>query len=883
MLKITLNVLNCKEIDKIYLTIDEDDLPHWPSRLLLGDYMADFIYPEEQVISGFTIALFKDLNYLIVKNSFTGGLMRYGKHQGCGFLQYCIKYEGNDFINKYSNDFFYPKTNSDFESTEPSCSSGRLSKTVHKLYVYSEENIPDKYRYFPEPHQFYGGLELINFCPVSEYSSHSIENIYEGHCSNNISTQVEEKEVFGESRSTNSFCALNSLVKKVSSGYDSDTVRAGCYKMYCTSGSLTIQVGEDYLVCPREGGKIISNNYNGYILCPDYNLICTGITETNSYDLCNDIASCVNNQIKENENSFSYDSYEDGIIKTTQDSSVYIEEAIRDDCSEKSTDGKCPQYCQQCKKNRRCFKCKANYGLLGQNDESSTEEIICELTSTLENGQYYMKEVNGYMIHYPCSEKIANCIKCNDANTCILCNENNYFTVNNDNNKCKKIIENCSEFNSDKTCKKCEDNYGLIKEGATSCILESILDSEKKYYMVNGEIESPNYYLKCSNAINNCEKCNNANTCIECINNSEFKYGIIGDNHSQCVDLSTNEYYFDTVTQKYLRCSEKLSNCATCSQNGNMIECTECISNDYVLVYDDAEECILKSIIQNDNTNSYFSDEGKYYSCSNSLYHSVENCLTCNNKDTCLSCKSGYQLLDANDFCLSNSDLKKNKYVLINNSYKTCSEIIKGCERCTNEEDSVECIECNIAFDLDIHNKCIPTALVLTRYFKDPITGKYKSCSEAINNCEECISEVECTRCQSGYELDVTLACKQITKESDGNENKSSENDENNESKDNNQIVNNNGKDKDYDKIKALATGGIVLGSVGTVAAIIAFIFMFLKNILFSKAQPIPSNVVIDATNSANIVNEQPNEVVVQSSRRTIHNEQKNNDDKKEE
>ena len=878
---------DCDGITQIKVTIDDDDLPHWPSRLLLGDYMADLIYPEEQVISGMTLAFFNDLQYLSVKKPFTGGLMRYGKHQGCNFVkEKCIKYDSNGhYINKYTNDFFYPNENTDFNGQEPSCSSGRLSKTFHKLHIYGEGEIPEEYIYF-QSHELYGGLELIDFCPVSEYSSYSFPDIYEGRCSSTSSITEEEINVYGESRSINSFCALNTFVNKMSSGYDLDVIRAGCYNMFCTSKSLTIKVGEDYLVCPREGGKIISDNYNGYILCPDYNLICTGITEANSYELCNDIFSCINNQIKENEDSFSYGSYKDGIIKTTQDSSIYKEEdPVTDDFSEESTDGKCPQYCQQCKENKRCFKCKADYGLLGQNEESTTEEIICELTSTLENGQYYTKEVNGYTIYYPCSKKIANCIKCNDENTCILCDEDNYFTVNNDNNKCKTMIEKCSEYNSDKTCKECEDNYGLIKEGATSCILENVLDEQKQYYKVTGAPGSTDYYLKCSNAINYCEKCNNENTCIECINNSELKYGIIGDDHSQCLDLSTFEYYFDTMTQKYMRCSEKLSNCKKCSQNGNMIDCTECITNDYVLLHDDSDECILKTTIENDNTNSYFSDEGKYYSCSNSLYHSVENCLTCNNKDTCLSCKSGYQLLVSNDFCISNSDLKKNKYVFINNSYKTCSEIIKGCEKCTNEEESVECIECNIAFELDIHNKCIPTALALVRYFKDLITGKYKSCSEAINNCQECISETECTRCQSGYELDNISTCKAIIKESVENENKLSESDEINQSKesnDNSKIVNNNEKDKDYDKIKALATGGIILGSVGIVAAVFAFVFFFLKNILFPKEQTSPPNDIIESSKS-NIVVEQPNEVVVHSTKRTIHNEQKNNDDKKEE
>jgi hypothetical protein len=39
--------------------------------------MADFSYPEEQAISGFTLALFEDLGYIKVKNKYTGGLMRF--------------------------------------------------------------------------------------------------------------------------------------------------------------------------------------------------------------------------------------------------------------------------------------------------------------------------------------------------------------------------------------------------------------------------------------------------------------------------------------------------------------------------------------------------------------------------------------------------------------------------------------------------------------------------------------------------------------------------------------------------------------------------------------------------------------------------------------
>lgn len=46
--------------------------------------------------------------------------------------------------------------------------------------------------------------------------------------------------------------------------------------MTCSDKSLTILVGDDYFVCPREGGRIDGEGFDGYLICPDYNLICTG-------------------------------------------------------------------------------------------------------------------------------------------------------------------------------------------------------------------------------------------------------------------------------------------------------------------------------------------------------------------------------------------------------------------------------------------------------------------------------------------------------------------------------------------------------------------------------------------------------------------------------
>ena len=61
------------------------------------------------------------------------------------------------------------------------------------------------------------------------------------------------------------------------------------------------------------------------------------------------------------------------------------------------------------------------------------------------------------------------------------------------------------------------------------------------------------------------------------------------------------------------------------------------------------------------------------------------------------SCKNGYILFNSNKLCITNDELLNNKYYQINGNFYLCSDKIKGCERCTNENT---CIECNIAYDL---------------------------------------------------------------------------------------------------------------------------------------------------------------------------------------
>jgi len=759
---------NCNNIIKgIEIKKDSNHVYHWSSRYLLGEYMTEFSYPEEQVISGFTLAFLEDLGYLRVKNKYTGGLMRFGKNKGCEFLNdRCINEdnEGTYISKKFENEFYYPKN---FVTTyiEPSCSSGRLSRTVHKLISYNNDpdSLPDDYIYYFTSYQSLGGIPSTDYCPISQYADSNL--LFEGLCSE-IGTTSTLSDIIGESLSKNSFCALSSLVKKENEDYSYE-FRAVCFKMYCSDQSLTIQVGEDYFVCPRGGGKIQGNDdFRGYLLCPDYNLICTG------KKMCNNMFDCLSEGSEEKENTFDYN-YE---IKTTQDKYVYTTQDIISGWElSNGPNSTCPLYCSQCDRNKLCVKCGTHY-------------------------------------------KISN-------------------------NICIEKIPNCIDYNNDESCKLCKTEYVLVEEeNIKICKKESDFDISQ-YYLKNEN--GINYYKKCSEEIVNCYSCNSdisGIVCTKCITN----YAIIdGEESSGCQDLSSNLFYKDVEdNNKYKRCPRKYTECNKCTQSiNNIVDCIEC-NTGYGLINDKGiVKCQTITTLQNDNS-LFRNNNGIYFSCSDNLYHSVKNCLNCQNKDSCQKCQNDYILFNSDKLCLSMSDIGQNIYFIntTDNFYYLCSKEIKGCEKCTSADT---CIECNVAFELDENNKCIPTALALTRYYKDPSTGKYMNCS-IIDNCEECSSSTTCTKCKNGYEINNNL-CQVISTQKRKEES------------------NNN------DKIKALSIGAIILGTFGTVISIIAIVLILVKNLL--NKNNIPQSETADLVK---VNNEEPNEIVVQPiNKRSIHNDKK--------
>ena len=669
VLEYAINYFNCPDISKIELELDEDRNVHWPSRYFLGELMTEPTYPEEQILSGFTLAFLEDLHYLEVTKKYTGGMMSFGKNKGCDFLRRtCSQLKLSSEI-KVANEFYLPEITSDTEISnfEPSCSSSRLSKTVHKLYQMEE---PDKYEYYQSG---YAGRKSTNYCPISEYNEIDSNYIYTGRCSTfktSLNPSLEDK--LGEKFTENSFCVLSSLVEK-NININSE-MRAVCYEMICSDLSLTIIIRNNYIVCPREGGLITAKDFKGYLSCPDFNLICGGKDKK----LCNNIFNCYENEVEEKDVlNYNYD------IKTTQNSDIY--KSSEPELSigwEEDENGFCPQYCMQCdpKPNKKCYQCAPGYEYNEQQNKCISTDINCD--KFLSNG-----------ICEICKESF---FLAEEDNGKLLCEESTneiYYYPQEGKNykvKCKKIFNNCNTCDeTEEKCLTCLDNYGLYFDGS-KCI-----ESTSNLYYKEDEV-----YKLCSEYIpeKNCEKCqiteDNKYICLECKEN----YGLIhGDEEPFPCELISSlpeKKYFSEDGKNYYKCENNdIENCNLCERKN---ECEECKAGYYL---ENAKTLCISSADKESNMYAY-NPKGFLILCS-SL---IEDCNECENYQNCLNCKDGSGLTN-NNKCISESIVEQNHNYYkdeTTNRYISCS-IIENCISCTS---STICISCKNGYKINSDNIC---------------------------------------------------------------------------------------------------------------------------------------------------------------------------------
>ena len=472
VLKVARKYFNCNSLDGVQLENSGGDGTfgsHWEARILLGEYMNGVIHTPEQVISEFTLAVLEDSGYYKA-NYYTGGLMQFGKNKGCEFLNSKCINNGN-INSKFSNEFF-DNINSDFSNLDSSCTAGRQSRAYHFLQNYKDD-LPEKFGYFSN--KKVGGPNYTEYCPISNNLYLEQEkNYYVGHCSekggDNYGAYIpylsgtklifhesgKISSITGETHSSNSFCALSTLISKNENNYSylSKTLRAVCYKMFCSDRSLTIQIKNNFMVCPRAGGKITSSYFDGYLLCPDYNLICSGTV------LCNDMFDCV-----EKKSSLREDIKYDYVSRTSQDYVDIFNEKIEEDGYELSNNGKCPLNCQQCNEKGECLICKDRTFINAKKQ--------CEICPNdyiyIKGGSACYKRCNAGQ--YPFGDKCYTCkagtYSTAGSSQCTSCKPG--FYSNSGSSQCMKCRAGTFSLAGSYTCNKCSaGKYSY--EGASSCL-----------------------------------------------------------------------------------------------------------------------------------------------------------------------------------------------------------------------------------------------------------------------------------------------------------------------------------------------------------------------------------------------------------------------------
>ena len=236
---------------------------HWEARIMLGDYMISTDYPEI-VISDISLALFEDSGWYLV-NYYTGGLFRFGKGQGCEFLDSKCASKGE---SNFELDFCDVRD-------ENKCTSNNLNRGF--CYIKNYDNLPGFYQYFGDSTT--GGWKPVDYCPVTmTYPSDSY--YFSGSCVNG-ETDIEYPSSLGFIISDDSICIQSSLINSNMNSLSKYAYeRAMCHKITCNSNDkkINIDIGEQIIECPTDGGYMEIDGYNGTIKCPPYNRVCTSKT-----------------------------------------------------------------------------------------------------------------------------------------------------------------------------------------------------------------------------------------------------------------------------------------------------------------------------------------------------------------------------------------------------------------------------------------------------------------------------------------------------------------------------------------------------------------------------------------------------------------------------
>ena len=689
-----------------------DDLIHWDSRILLGEYMTAFTYSQEQVISEFTLATLEDTGLYEV-NYYTGGLMRFGKNSKCRFfVKDCNELLKPEEMKPNQTTTNKPTFLNEFCSgkSKTTCSSGRLSRGICYDHGSLEILISNDYQRNWNDY----GNKYAEYCPISlneiDVIETDIKYTYIGNCYLGKKDNFGQKaflydqdftetynysifsDSYGEKFTDHSFCAFSSIIYK----YDKKRslyegfIRPTCYEMNCSSRSLTIKINEQYIVCPRSGGYVeIGRNYTGHLLCPDYNLICSQTVP------CNNMFDCVEKESRMKEDY--------GYEYTPNNVSVQIILPNKSENYEKgyelSDDGVCPKDCSECNEFSQCFECKYPY-YLGVKDNDKNP-INCSTNAPVE---YYYRKNQSYF--FRC---IVNCRICKNSYECYQCDPEYRL---NDTNQCVDRIEGCGLYDNSSNSAYFDNYTNNNGTGYRICIA---CNQTKGYYCFDNNKtackkmtdDNNTYYdndlgckVKCENNFSNCYSCNKTH-CNKCKSGYYLNY----DN----------------------KCLEKVEHCQNDTFKSNYSQCDKCEGN-YRCLNKDKTKC---NLISNLELYYYIDDRPADNDCMELCTKTYDSkCINCTNTQ-CRHCIDSYFVFN-NTECIKSLDNCKEHYY---------NRVIKYCTLC---KENYYCINNNKSICSYISPEEIDTFYKIDN---DPNPCREK-CYKKFKYCNKCIETGErCTDC----------------------------------------------------------------------------------------------------------------------------------------
>jgi len=657
---------------------------HWEMRVMFNDYMNSHVV-DDPVYSSLTLSLFEDSGWYKVNWDYTQDNI-WGRGKGCTFhADKCVE----NGIAKFP---------------EFCVSSGRTCDTFHLYKGYCniasfDGALPEHYQYFSDP-SIGGRDSYVDYCPIKQGYSN-------GSCRGTGGSSTSTLSIFHESVGPNSRCLEGTLIEK---GWrlSGDPYHTACYEVVeCLEDRAYVRVWDDIVVCPFTGAQIEVSGMNGYLVCPDSDILCSDIPCMNG---CYGRGKC-NKGVCECREGFGGPdcSKECGpSCSNCEETNPNVCLSCRDPNAVLQLDGtcecktgylevngvcesQCPELCDFCDDDGNCIECIANAIYVGTN--------TCECENGFERVQGQCSKECGINCK-KCSVKSGQCLECTQhasvVNGYCQCDEG---FIDSGFGEC---IGFCPEL-----CLDC--NYSTFE--CSSCVKNAYL-SEGNCKCEPGFVNHNGYCIKECQSL--CESCDyEEGKCNVCKKNSflnqkgfcECKKGYKDNGLGTCI----------------LDCGPLCKECQESTQ-----KCLACNDQSY-LTQEGTCECLQ----------GYQKKQGScYIKCS-------KQCDTCEPDDpnTCTTCKPNALLQDGK--CICKQGFKMNE---IGHCVSECSAL---CESC----NSGVCSACKKNSHLHSDGSC-----VCKEGFEEVDGRCFFKCPKLCDACS--LTEKYCTECKSGAQKTQEGLCK---------------------------------------------------------------------------------------------------------------------------